>query len=138
SATAHVPVDVPGDTFTADLDVDLGVHFDLDLAVGVDLTSTQAGKDMVFVRVDELAASASVDAAIDNLGVTIPGAAGATVNGGTAHLEARVELGLVDPNDDDKITLSELLDGVKHPSTFIDATTTGSLEVLLPLDVTVA
>jgi uncharacterized protein YjbI with pentapeptide repeats len=129
-----VSVPIPGDVVQGELDLDLDVDFRFDVSLGVDLTDSGAGKDMVFLRIDEISASASAVAADIDLGVVI-GPLAAEIVDGTASVAARIDFTLVDPNDDGKLTFTEVLGGLKDLPGFLDPTLVGELELVLPIDV---
>ena len=128
----------PGDIFQSAIDLQLGVGLNFEASIGIDLTDTDAGQDMVFVQLHDLTATATVDDSDLNLALDIAGVGQAGITSGAVHLEASVTAELVDPNADGLLNLTELLDGLKNLPEFVDVTAVGTIDATLPLDVTIA
>lgn len=115
---------------TADTNVGLNGKLDIDFAFGVNLTPGLANSEAFFVQFNNLSANAEVQASNLNLGMNV-GFLGANVSNGSLNLNAKVQVGLNDPNSDGNITLSEI-QGTTF-SNLVSVTPTGSINATLPV-----
>jgi hypothetical protein len=121
-------------TLNMDLSLDLSFSFGLDLGnipAGGSLTASDA-----FFQLNSLQARAQVHATTINFGLSI-GFLGARVNGGSADLDAGVQVLLTDPGNggDGKITLADL--GSRSPGDLVTLKPTGTLRVVLPVSASI-
>ncbi len=136
-ASPNLELDVPLDRF-GDAAVEMGLKVPdtlkvnvtgtaiADFVLGVDLTDLTLTADDFYLKVNELSASAGVSATGLDFTMNI-GPLEAGVKGGTIDLSAKASVGFTDPNNDGRISISEISPGG------VTITPSGNVDVKLPL-----